>query len=380
MRARVSRVGARVVAIAVAVAAVLSLGARASAQELGSPARESAQYGGWALTVDNDLFAATENDRDYTGGIAFTVSGPQLGNTPFSLDPLLRRIDRLALGETADAAGPSWVDGDAPDSPRQRTVVLHSAQLGIASFTPQDITSEEIQTEDRPYASLLYVTSARQYVDPAGDRVRHSAFTLGVIGLSLTSDLHDVVHKAVGSELPRGYDHQVSAGGEPTFRYVLGESKLRGQRLAFGSGLLETKTTAEMSVGYITEASYAISTRFGSIGSPWWSFNPERIDYMAQPGAVVRNRGGSELYFWAGAKLRVRAYNSLLQGQFRDSAHAFSADEVEHVIGEAWLGLTSQLGSGTTLSYSVRYQTSELSHGLGRRDPVWAGITLTHSF
>ena len=95
---------------------------------------------------------------------------------------------------------------------------------------------------------------------------------------------------------------------------------------------------------------------------------------------MVPNRGSSELYFWAGAKLRVRAYNSLLQGQFRDSAHVFGWDEVEHVIGEAWVGLTSQLGSGTTLSYAVRYQTSELSHGLGRREPIWAGVTITHSF
>ncbi len=323
-------------------------------------------YGGWTIAIDNDLFAGTQQDRDYTGGFAVGLSGPETPNHWWSLDPLLRRLDNFAPGQARAAGG--------------GTVVQYSAQIGMLGFTPQDINSEEVLPEDRPYASLLYMTSARQYIDAGNGRVRHTGLTVGVLGLSITSDIHDAIHDVVGSDSPRGYDNQISAGGEPTFRYVVSDSKLRAQRIAFGSGLLETKTTAEMSVGYLTEASYAVSTRFGQIDSPWWTFNPERIDYIAQPSAVARRNGGSEFYFWAGAKLRLRAYNAFLQGQFRDSAHTFDSSELEHVIGEAWVGVTGELGNGTTMSYSVRYQTTEISEGVGRRDPVWAGVTLTHSF
>ena len=91
-------------------------------------------------------------------------------------------------------------------------------------------------------------------------------------------------------------------------------------------------------MGYLTEASYAVSTRFGAINSPWWTFAPERVDYLAQPTplAPASADGSGEFYVWAGAKLRLRAYNAFLQGQFRDSVHTLSSSDVNHVIGEAW--------------------------------------------
>lgn len=260
---------------------------------------------------------------------------------------------------------------------------MHQAvQTGWLSLTPQDLDAVEVDPGDRPYASLLFVSAVRQYVAPDARSVRYSDLTFGFLGLSQTSKLHSAIHKAVGSDTPRGYGHQISAGGEPTARYAIGGSTLRAQRLAFGSGLIEANTTWELSAGYLTEASYAVSTRLGAIDSPWWSFSPERADYIARPSPVIRGRGNglNELYVWAGAKVRLRAYNAFLQGQFRDSDHTFAADQINHVIGEAWIGVTGQFFSGTQMSYAVRYQTAEIREGSGRRAPVWAGITISHSF
>lgn len=50
------------------------------------------------------------------------------------------------------------------------------------------------------------------------------------------------------------------------------------------------------------------------------------------------------------------------------------------MIGEVWFGVTNQFLGGTQMSYAVRYQTAEIRDGLGRRDPVWAGVTISHSF
>jgi len=321
-------------------------------------------YRGWSVALDNDLFAFSEHDQDYTGGFAVSMSGSETRRW-LGIGSALGSIDNLLFGHNEEVAS---------------TSVFHSAQVGLLSFTPRDIVAQDVVEGDRPYASLLYTTSVRQYVSADEKSVRQTGLTVGVLGLSLTSDLHGAIHDAVGSETPNGYRHQISAGGEPTARYFISNSKLRLQRIALGSGLLELKTTSEISVGYLAETSYAISARMGSIGTPWWTFNPERVDYIAQPSASPGARTNGEFYFWAGAKVRLRAYNSFLQGQFRDSAHVLGSNEVRHVIGEAWLGLTGQLASGTQMSYVIRYQTTELRDGLGSRDPVWAGVTLTHSF
>jgi hypothetical protein len=327
--------------------------------------REAPRNSGWSLSVDNDLFSPDEHDRDYTGGLAFTFSGPAAARYWLSLDHALH-----------------WIDGNytARHLETDGTAIYYSAQFGILSFTPQAIEEPDPIADDRPYASLVYVTNSRQYVAQDGHSVFQTGLTVGMLGLPLTAGIHNAIHDAVGSSRPQGYDHQISAGGEPTARYVMSQSKLRQQRIALGSGLLETKTTAEVSVGYLTEASYGISTRIGAIDTDWWTFNPERVDYIAQPSAIPSTHGSREFYFWAGAKLRLRGYNALLQGQFRDSDHTIGASDLEPIIGEAWVGLTGQLSNGTQLSYAVRYQSAEIRDGSGHRDPVWAGVTFTHSF
>src|SRR5262245_48414331 len=78
---------------------------------------------GWSLAIDNDLFAPAQHDRDYTGGLAITVSGAQTANYWWSLDPLLQRIDRLVL----------------PGERSRHSIVNHAVQVGLVSFTPQDL-------------------------------------------------------------------------------------------------------------------------------------------------------------------------------------------------------------------------------------------------
>lgn len=59
-----------------------------------------ADYTGLRLQIDNDLFAkGGARDRDYTGGLAVTISGHSAKDSLLSLDPALRALDRLTLGE-----------------------------------------------------------------------------------------------------------------------------------------------------------------------------------------------------------------------------------------------------------------------------------------
>src|SRR5262249_48410392 len=158
------------------------------------------------LHIDNDLFAGRNLDRDYTGGLAITVSGTSARDGFLSLDPLLTRTD--GVFDKLFGADPA-------------ASVRHARQVGLIAFTPSDIVTREAQQADRPYASLLFASNGRVRVDADYSGAWTSTLTVGVLGLHLTETLHDLVHEAVGSEKPQGYDHQISNGGEPTARYML---------------------------------------------------------------------------------------------------------------------------------------------------------------
>jgi hypothetical protein len=245
------------------------------------------------------------------------------------------------------------------------------------AFTPTDIITDEAQQTDRPYASLLFASNGRMRVDADDRGAWYSSLTVGVLGLHLSETLHNAVHKAVGSDAPQGYDHQISAGGEPTARYMIARHNLW---YADPTGRVDVKTTVQGSVGFLTETSAAVSMRIGRFDTPWWSFAPELADYIAAPTPMESLGAQREMYFFAGARVTARAYNAMLQGQFRHSDVRYSYSEIEPVVAEAWAGLVTQLLPNTELSYALHYQTAELRDGKAARDAFWGGVQLAHSF
>nr|WP_298716490.1 lipid A deacylase LpxR family protein [uncultured Steroidobacter sp.] len=310
------------------------------------------------VQIDNDLFAGDNQDRDYTGGMSITISGERARDGLLSLDPLLRHLDGALLrGEG--------------------TNVHYARQIGLVAFTPKDTLVREVQPDDRPYASLLFLSNGRVTVDGDDRGAWTSSLTVGVLGLSLSERLHSAVHDLVGSEKPLGYDHQISAGGEPTARYTLARQSLW---VADPNGHVDVKTTVQGSVGFLTEASASISVRAGRFNSPWWSFAPELTDYMAAPVPSESYRGGRELYVFFGARVKARAYNAFLQGQFRHSEVRYTSNEVQPLLAEAWIGVVTQILDQTQLSYALHYQTAELRDGPASRDALWGAVQLTHAF
>jgi len=319
------------------------------------------EYTGVRLQLDNDLFAqGGRSDRDYTGGLAVTISGRSAQESVLSLDPLLRSLDRLTIG-----AGESG------------SIVRTARQLGVMAFTPQDITQAAPQLNDRPYASLLFVANGRLRVDPDKTSAWFTSFSVGVLGLPGAEQLQNAIHDIVGSERARGYDNQISAGGEPTARYTVARQKLW---MSTATSRLDIKTTVQASVGYLTETSAAISIRAGRFSTPWWSFNPELADYLAAPAPIAEGSAArSDKFFFAGARVKARAYNVFLQGQFRHSEVRHSSSNVEPLIAEAWVGFTSQVGKAD-LSYTLNYQTREVRSGPAARDYAWGAVQIAFRF
>ena len=311
----------------------------------------------WTLAVENDLFAGSQRDADYTGGFLFTLSGPTASSAWLSLDRVLGAIDSL------------WLPNRGSDPSSKAGL-----QFGLQAWTPNDTDSSAPIYDDRPYASLISWTSTRMTVGSDSQPAYASSLTIGFLGANFAEEAHKGAHKLFGSgSTPKGYDHQISDGGEPTLMYALRrQSLLAASRV--GGMSTDFKWGVGGSLGYITEATLSASGRIGRFSTPWWSMSSENTAYFAPRGSA------GDLYLSYGVNGKLRGYNVLLQGQFRRSDVTFNTDEVEPLIGEGWFAVTWGITNSCTLSYLMRYQTADIKNGTGSRDYGSGGIYFNYGY
>ena len=282
----------------------------------------------WIVGFDNDILVPGGRDQDYTYGIRLTRVGAQAKNHLLSTHTPLNALDRLFRIENP-------FNGGFENS---------SIEYGLFGFTPEDTSISGVNPDDRPYASLVYTSSSRARINLDQDQAWHSSLTVGFLGLDIVGDLQEGLHRGLDNQVPEGWDNQISAGGEPTFRYNVAKQTL----LANLFDRFELKQTQQASLGYLTEASWSLGLRAGKIRSPWVAFNPEQSFY----GEHATNKFTSkfnEQFFWAGVTVRARLYNAFLQGQFRNSELTYNFSELNHFITEAWVGYTLTLKEGLQL-------------------------------
>ena len=310
-----------------------------------------------ALSTDNDLFAPTQTDRDYTAGVAITYSSNSEDFLENPASGISQNLDRFLLsGIGADISEPESA----------------ALEFGIYGFTPEEIKARDIDRDDRPYSSLVYLSSSHNYKTVNDDSGWTTSMTVGVLGLDVFKSGQNAVHKVVGSDRANGWDHQVSNGGEPTFRY----SAAYHQYLDESRPDQQFKVTYFGSVGYLTEFGAALVFRDGLISSPDNRFNPELMAYGERAPGVAAP-GGREHYFWGGVSVKARAYNAFLQGQFRHSDHELDANNLNVLLAEIWAGYTHSFIAGTELSYVLRVQSSEIKRGTGNRTLAWGGLVFS---
>lgn len=342
-------------------ALILAAPAASQTQAEWPPQRTVAEEAEWTLFIDNDP-GGVSDDQNYTGGVALAVSGDTARRLPLSLDPLLGGIDTLT--------GVSRAPSGALRPPS------HAFEFGFASFTPDDITAPEPIEDDHPYACLPFVSSTRQYIERGADTAYLTTLMVGVLGTGLCEAVQRAAHDVVGSKEPKGWDNQISDGGEPTARWsVTRRSLLASRRLGGRSAKLIGSLGA--AVGFTTGLRVGLKGRWGETGSRWSGEAPEHSEYA---GVAVPGRGvAGAIRFWElGGTLRLRAYNALLQGQFRDSEVTFSRSELRPLVGEAWLGHTRSLGARYRIGIRLNVRSVEIRDSV-QDTPIWLTLVLQRS-
>lgn len=314
----------------------------------------------WAFAFDNDVLVPGGRDQDYTYGINLTQTGENVRTARFSLNNSLLALD-------------NWFGNAHKSITLQETF---SREVGVFGFTPENISLSHANMNDRPYASLVYLSSSREQIDLVDNVAWKSTLTVGVLGLGLVGELQNLVHEVTNSEKPQGWDNQISEGGEFTGRYVIARQKYFDSI----SDNLEVKSTIQASVGYLTEASWSLSFRGGRIHSPWSSFNPELASYGEKSSYSSSAKPVDERYFWGGVAFKTRAYNAFLQGQFRNSIVTYDHNQLNPFLIEAWAGYTFAFKQGYRISYVLRGHSSEIKEGAGNRDLLWGGVIIARSF
>lgn len=315
---------------------------------------------GWQIYTDNDLLTGQTTDRDYTGGLALTLSGQRVQQYPVSIDSWRAGIDALIkfprLYQASDYMS------------------FHSQQYGMTLFTPDDIDSEMPVYDDRPYASLFFMSNTEFTVLPEKNRAYISTLTVGILGLSLAESVQRSLHGITDSTVPSGWQNQVSAGGEPTAMLTYGV-----QDKFYASKNQQLKFEYEGNLGYITDVNAGFSWRWGKIHSPWWAFNPYQSKYMQQSMPVFSGGAKDEFYLWAGSRLNLRLYNALLQGQFRRSEVTVSSADMQRLVAEYWFGATGSFAGRYYVSAFLRGHTDEFN-GQNARSAAWIGLVLSRTY
>ena len=323
------------------------------------PAQPEAYNTGWRLNIDNNVLQRYMKDRDYTAGLAFTATGSRAQSGWLNIDALRAGLfDYLPL------------------YPDDADIKKHSVQYGFTLFTPDDISTSQPVIDDRPFASLFFLSNTELVVDADNKRAFRSSLTVGFLGLDIAGDIQRVVHKATGSEAANGWDNQISSGGEPTAMMTLSV-----QQKQFSNKHHQLSTHLEGNAGFSTDLNAGINWRWGRLNTSWWSFNPSHNEYIASAVSHARSGKSSadEFYVFASANIKYRFYSSLLQGQFRHSAHTLRSRDIEPLITSVSIGINRQFSKTMRAGLLVRGASAEIK-GVNARSLWWAGLVIDRAF
>ena len=252
---------------------------------------EAGASGVMSLVVENDLFY--DSDRNYTNGVALAWV-PSDESTPDSIVRMARWVP--------------WFPEEGP--------VRHGYGFGQNMYTPRDITIANPPAGDRPYAGWLY--GAMGVGVETGQQLDQIALTVGVVGpASLARHSQRIVHKAIDTNIPQGWDTQLR--NEPGI-YVSYQRSWREMAAKTLVGLdFDLTPHIGGALGNVyTYFNTGLTLRYGK-NLPL-DYGPPRIQPSLPGSGYLVPTHSFDWYLFAGIEGRAVARNIFLDGNtFKDS-------------------------------------------------------------
>jgi hypothetical protein len=284
-------------------------------------------FSGFTLITEQDfLLPARNEDRNYTMGVGFGFAG-ELG---YDVDAVFNpwRVTALVplLREAMDRTFPglAWTSNWLDD---RTGISEYSWTFGTTAFTPDELANPDPIFDDRPYGSLLFLSSRRIRVDRNERWAISSDLTLGMLGLDIAEEVQTWIHERIGADIPRGWRHQISEGGEPTAMYTFKYQRLPrlfNDRFQSDGARMEWTWHTLGQLGYYVAAEGGLSLRAGWYQSRFWQWASNPLN--SQNEAVGDPEEDRELFAFGALRGRAVRHHSLVEGQFSTSTVTVEAE------------------------------------------------------
>ena len=277
------------------------------------------------LNVDNDYF--TSSDKDYTGGYNFEWVSPRLKRNPANYLFIKLKGSQLKYG-------------------------LSFEQI---VFTPDCISSFEIQKNDRPYATAIMLKSFTIATDTLAHSRFVSSLNMGWFGPGACGkEMQSGIHRAIGNTIPRGWCHQVK--NDIVLNYEISCEK----QLANISELVSIQANCTLRLGTLyTNAGFGMNATLGVINSPF---------------SGGKGSGRFQLYIYSQPLLNVIGYDATLQGGIfdRNSPYTIPSRCISRFTAQHNYGAVLQTRK-LYFEYSRTAITREFEYG---KSSKWGGVKI----
>lgn len=276
------------------------------------------------FTYDNDFFNAT--DRYYTQGIRLELGLPFVQKSPVS--KLLLPLKKEAFRQ-------------------------FSIALAQDCFTPPGILRDTIQTGERPFSGVLYLSHTLISTQPQKRQQFITRLDIGIIGsCAQCKEMQIGIHRLLDNIQPRGWEFQ------------LANDIVLNYNLQFEKGLFLRKRLELL--GY----SHA---RFGALYDDLAVGSLLRFGFFKPYFEHQKQVNGSKfrIHGFINGNIKLVVYNATLQGGIfnPNDIYTLTADQINRIVASGAIGiiLSSQKVSleFTRFFLSPDYKGG-LSHGWGR--------------
>jgi hypothetical protein len=267
------------------------------------------------FSLDDDYFASS--DQNYTGGYDFEIVDPVLRKNP---------ITSLFLKP-------------------KNSIYKYGLSFEQIVFTPDCISSPEVQIGDRPYAVAIMLKSSIIAIDTIHKSRLNSSLNLGLIGPgAFGKEIQTNIHRVTGNTIPHGWCHQIQ--NDIVLNYEISYER----QLIRYTNLFSLQASSTVRLGTLfTNASVGLNATVGLINSPFSS---------------IHRKHKFQIYVYSQLVGSVIGYDATLQGGVfdRNSCYTISNSEIERFTAQHNFGIVLQKNS-CYLEYSMTGITREFETG-----------------
>lgn len=301
-----------------------------------------------SLSVENDNLGGG-TDQYYTSGVRltyFNISSP----APKEFEKLDDYVPTFDVNHT--------------------TSTFYS--IGQNLYTPQNITLEDNQDNDLPWAAFLYGSIGLLTLED--NHIDEMELTLGIVGPeALGKQAQRLVHKTGGYDDPRGWKNQLDF--EPGIILSVQRRWPNAFSHDLGNFMLRAEPNINASLGNIyTYAGTGVMLSFGPYQDQLQDTPPRVRPSLPGSGYFEAPDHGWSWYLFAGADARAVARNIFLDGNAFSDSH--SVDK-KHFVGDATAGLAFTF-KDYRLAYSLNFRTDEFD--TQSDNSVFGSVTLSTKF